>query len=143
MAEILHQFPIKAPAQRVYQAVATPQGLDAWWTLRAEGEPVEGASYQLWFGSEYDWRAVVSRCVPGEAIEWEITAAHEDWMGTRVGVTLEERNGGTLVRFYHANWAEPNEHFQISSYCWATYLRLLKRYVERGEFIEYMDREEA
>ena len=143
MAEILHQIPIKASAQQVYEAVATPEGLDARWTLRAEGVPVEGASYQLWFGREYDWRARVSRVVPGEAIEWEMTDAHEDWLGTRVGVALEEADGVTMVSFHHSNWSEQNEHFQISSYCWAAYLRLLKRYVERGEFIEYPDRDEA
>ena len=135
MADIVHQFPIKASAQQVFQAVSTPTGLDAWWTLRAAGEPEAGATYELWFGADYDWRAVLSRCVPNSEFELEMTAAQEDWLRTRVGFTLAEANGVTIVRFSHSGWPAPNEHFHISSYCWATYLRLLKRYVERGEVV--------
>src|SRR5712692_8038883 len=39
MADILHQFPIKGSAQRVFDAVSRPAGLDAWWTKRSSGEP--------------------------------------------------------------------------------------------------------
>ncbi len=143
MADIYHQFPIKATADQVFEAVSTPSGLDAWWTLRSSGQPEKGAAYELWFGPDFDWRAVVSRCVPGKEFELEITSADKDWLGTRVGFVLTENEGVTTVRFYHAGWPEPNEHFHISSYCWATYLRLLKRYVERGEIVEYGDRDEA
>ena len=38
--DILHDFPIKAPLDRVFQAVSTPEGLDRWWTKRSEGKPV-------------------------------------------------------------------------------------------------------
>jgi len=143
MADIVHQFPIKASAVQVFHAVSTPAGLDAWWTLRAAGVPETGATYELWFGSEYDWRAVVTCCVPGKEFELELTAAQTDWLGTRVGLTLTETNGVTTVRFHHSGWPAPNEHFYISSYCWATYLRLLKRYVERGEVVAYQERDEA
>jgi uncharacterized protein YndB with AHSA1/START domain len=60
MADIIHHFPIKATPRKVFQAISTPAGLDAWWTKRSAGKPVEGAEYELWFGPEYDWRAVVS-----------------------------------------------------------------------------------
>jgi uncharacterized protein YndB with AHSA1/START domain len=55
MADIQHDFPIKAPIQRVYQAISTPQGLDAWWTQRSSGDAKEGSEFQLWFGPAYDW----------------------------------------------------------------------------------------
>lgn len=42
MADIFHQFPIKASGQQVFQAVATPTGLDAWWTPRSSGQPTVG-----------------------------------------------------------------------------------------------------
>ncbi|MCH8956850.1 SRPBCC domain-containing protein, partial [candidate division KSB1 bacterium] len=35
---------------------------------------------------------------------------------------------------------EANEHYRVSCYCWAMYLRLLKRYVEHGETVPYEDR---
>jgi uncharacterized protein YndB with AHSA1/START domain len=42
MADIVHDFPIRATPKRVFDAVSTPVGLDAWWTLRSTGEPSEG-----------------------------------------------------------------------------------------------------
>ncbi|HXM35909.1 MAG TPA: SRPBCC domain-containing protein [Pyrinomonadaceae bacterium] len=143
MADIVHNFPIKAPASQVFQAISTPTGLDSWWTKRSKGEPVEGAGYELWFGPEYDWRALVSRCVPETEFELEVTNAPEDWQGTRVGFLLEERGETTEVKFHHSGWPEPNNHYQVSCYCWAMYLRLLKRYVENAEFVPYEERLDA
>ncbi len=53
MADILQDFPIAVPPARVYEAVSTPSGLDAWWTLTCSGEPEPGAEYALGFGPSY------------------------------------------------------------------------------------------
>src|SRR5690242_16617202 len=47
---------------------------------------MHGGEYTLWFGPEYDWRAVVSRCVPETEFELELTKADEDWQRTRLGL---------------------------------------------------------
>ncbi|MGH9935972.1 MAG: SRPBCC family protein [Blastocatellia bacterium] len=140
MADIFHHFQIKASRQKVFQTISTPAGLDAWWTKRSAGKPVEGAEYELWFSPESDWRAVVSRCVPDAEFEFRITNAQEDWRETRVGFLLSEQEGVTQARFYHMGWPEANEHYRISCYCWAMYLRLLKRYVEYAEVVPYEER---
>ena len=140
MADIVHDFPIKATAQRVFRGISTPEGLDTWWTKKSAGIPALGNEYALWFGPDYDWRAVVSRCVPGKEFELRMTRAQEDWSPTRVGFDLEEKNGVTQVRFHHLGWPEPNEHFRISCYCWAMYLRHLKRNIETGIVVNYEDR---
>lgn len=140
MADIVQQFPIKASRERVFEAVSTPAGIDLWWTKRAAGEPREGAEYQLWFGPEYDWRAVVSRYVPEREFELEFVSAQQDWQGTRVGFVLDESDGVTQVRFHHLGWPVANEHYRVSCHCWALYLRLLRRYLEHGEVTPYEDR---
>ena len=143
MADIFHHFQIKAARQKVFQAVSTPAGLDVWWTKQAMGQPVEGAAYELGFGPGYEWQAVVTRCVPEAEFELQLTAAPEDWLDTRVGFQLDEQDDVTQVRFHHTGWPEVNEHYRVSCYCWAMYLRLLKRYVEVGEFVPYEDRLEV
>ncbi len=143
MPDIVQLFSIKSGPDKVYDAVSTPSGLDAWWTKRCSGKPEEGGRYELSFGPGYDWRAVVSQCVPGRKFELRIVSAHEDWKGTRVGFALDEKKGATQVRFHHLDWPAANEHFQTSCYCWAMYLRLLKRYVERGEVVPYEQRLDA
>lgn len=81
-----------------------------------------------------------SVCDDGRAFELEMTGADDDWTGTRVGFLLEPEQGHTWVRFYHTGWREANRHYRRSSYCWAMYLRLLKRYLEHGETVAYEDR---
>ena len=143
MSDIFHHFSIKASAKQVFQAVSTPTGLDAWWTKRASGRPEEGAEYTLWYGPGYEWHGVVSRCVQDKEFELEMIDAQGDWRGTHVGFLLDEHKGVTQVRFRHVGWREANEHYRVSCYCWAMYLRLLKRYAQCGEIVPYEDRLEA
>jgi uncharacterized protein YndB with AHSA1/START domain len=137
MTDILHAFPIEASASAVFAAISTPAGLDEWWTASSAGVPRVGADYRLDFGPGYDWRATVIAVVPDRVFELEMTVAMDDWRGTRVRFDLEERAGATALRFGHLGWRGATDHYQTSSYCWAMYLRILKRYVEFGEHVPY------
>ena len=143
MADIYQHFPIKAAAGRVFEAFSTPSGLNSWWTASCSGRPEIGAEYNFGFGPGYDWRAKVTKCIRGTEFEFELTDADADWQGTRLGVLLDERDGVTQVQFHHTGWPESNEHYRVSCYCWAMYLRLLRRYVERGEVVLYEERLDA
>ncbi len=143
MSDILHDLPIRSPVARVFEAVSTPAGLDQWWTARSAGVPAMGAEYQLWFGPEYDWRAVVTRCEPGRSFALEISRALPDWDGTRVTFLLDPADTGTQLRFSHTGWPGESEHYRISCYCWAMYLRILRRHLEYGESVPYERRLEA
>lgn len=140
MPDIFHDFPVFRPVDEVWTAVTTPAGLDAWWTDRSRGNAVLGSTYELWFGPDYDWRALVTQCEPKRVFELEFTIASDDWIGTRVGFLLEGRGDQTQVRFHHTDWPELSEHFRISTYCWAMYLRIMKRWLEHGEVVPYRDR---
>lgn len=135
MPDVLLQLKVDAEPSRVFDAFATPAGLDAWWTARSEGSAELGSEWRLYFGPEYDWRALVTKCVPAREFEWTMEIAMDDWIGTRVGATFSGNAEFTIVDFYHKGWAELSDHFRISSYCWASYLRLMKRNIEFGEFV--------
>ena len=140
MADIFQDLPINATAGRVFQAISTPCGLDCWWTQKSAGEPAEGAEYELWFGPQYDWRARVTQCVADAEFELGMVRADADWLGTRVGFRLDSQAEATLVRFHHTGWPSLNEHYRTSCHCWAMYLRILRRYLEHGEFVPYENR---
>ncbi len=144
MADILHDLPIRAPRGVVFAAISTPAGLDTWWTKRARGAPRLGAEYELWFGPEYDWRAVVTACEPDSTFELRMTRADGDWLGTRVGFRLDgapaggvASDGHTRLRFAHTGWPTANDHCRTSNHCWAMYLRILRRHLEHGETVPY------
>jgi uncharacterized protein YndB with AHSA1/START domain len=137
MPDIFHDFPIKATRSRIFRAVSVPSDLDQWWTVRSVGDPRLGAEYELGFGPGYDWRANVTRCDPNVAFEFELTRADPEWLRTKVGFQLAGDDATTKVQFYHMGWPKETEHYRISCYCWAMYLRVLKRYLEYGERVPY------
>lgn len=144
MADILHDMNVRAPINRVFDAVATPGGLDEWWTERSSGSPELGAEYVLEFTPEYVWRAEVTKCDAPREFELTITEALDDWIGTKVGFTLSESaDGTTLLCFRHSGWAEASAHFRNSSFCWALYLRVMREFVEKGKRVPYADRYSA
>ena len=140
MADILHRFPIHANASRVFDALTLPEGLNAWWTLQSHGVPELDAEYRFYFEPVYDWFARVTDVLAGRVIEWTFTDAEPDWTGTRLRLELAEKDGWTWVEFSHTGWADTGEHFRITSYCWAAYLRLLRLFVETGSTVPYKER---
>jgi uncharacterized protein YndB with AHSA1/START domain len=141
--DILHDFYIKAPRKDVFSAISKPQGLNKWWTKTAAGTPEKGSELVLGFGPDYDWRAVVTKSDIDSAFEFKMTKSDSDWDKSLIGFSLEDADGGTQVRFYHKGWPQLNEHFRISSYCWAMYLRLLKMNLENGLVVPYEQRLEV
>lgn len=140
MPDILHDLVIARPPEDVYRAIALPSGLDRWWTRSSAGRAEVGAEFQFGFGPGYDWTAMVIEAVPDRRLVWRMAVALPDWVGTVIGFSLEPVGRGTRVRFRHEGWAEADDHYRISSYCWAMYLRLLARLVEHGEVVPYEDR---
>lgn len=140
MTDIFHSFPISVSISEVFKGVSTPKGLNIWWCETSVGKSAIGENYKLSFGHKYNWTAIVSKFVSDKEFELTFTDADPDWNGTKVGFTLMFNNNITNVHFYHKGWKENNEHYRISCYCWAMYLRLLKRNLELGEEILYEDR---
>jgi uncharacterized protein YndB with AHSA1/START domain len=137
MPDIFHSFPISASSEKVFEGISTSAGLDHWWTKHSEGRQESGAVYTLDFGPGYIWKAVVTKFQLNKSFELQMTEADADWLGTKVGFSLNQKNNFTEVSFYHTGWPENNEHFRTSNYCWAMYLRILKRFIEYGELVPY------
>lgn len=140
MADIFHSFIIKASLQNIFEGISTPKGLDSWWTKSSKGIPAPDEMYTLDFGPQYIWTANVSKCTDDKEFELTITEADPDWINTKVGFILNNKNDIAEIKFYHTGWPEMNEHYRISCFCWAMYLRILKRYIEYGEQVPYEKR---
>jgi uncharacterized protein YndB with AHSA1/START domain len=140
MADILHAFPVNAPVEKTFEIISTAEGIDKWWSKKAAGTPALDGVYRLSFGAGYDWTAVVTKYVENEVFELRFTEADDDWLNTVTGFLLNKKGSMTEVSFYHKGWQQVNEHYRITSYCWAMYLRLLKRYLEYNEEVDYEKR---
>jgi uncharacterized protein YndB with AHSA1/START domain len=143
MPDIRHDFPLRVPIARAFEALSSASALAHWWTLRSAGDAAPGAEYELFFGAEYDWRATVTTYVIDQVFELTMTRADADWIGTKVRVQVESRGENTWVRFSHEEWRHDNEHYRVSNHCWAMYLRVLRRWLEHGEAVPYEERLDA
>ncbi len=140
MPDIFHYFQINTTIDKVFESISTPKGLDKWWTESSTGKPILDEIFQFHFSPDYNWTAIVSKLIINKEFELTMTNADEDWMNSKIGFRLMSKNEITEVQFYHIGWKEDNEHFRISNYCWAMYLRLLKRFLEFGELVPYSNR---
>ncbi len=140
MPDIDLDLTIEASIAKVFAGVSEPELLDEWWTETCRGTVSVGGEYELGFGPEYRWKARVSKLDSDREFELTITEASDDWIGTKVGFSLSESGSGTLRRFRHAGWPEKSAHFRNSAFCWALYLRILRRFVEHGKRVAYADR---
>lgn len=143
MPDIHFSLPIQRDRETVYDTLVTADGLNEWWTQDANGAPRLGAQYQFGFGPDQTWHGTVTVCEPGRAFEWTMEHTDVDWDGTRVGFRLKTGVTGTVVDFYHCDWPRINDHFRGSAYCWAMYLRVLRRFLEQGERVPYAQRDDA
>jgi len=101
MPDIVNEFTVKAPLAEVFHLFSTPEGLAKWWTKTSTRDVRAAGEFGLYFGPKFDWPAKVTRYVPPTTFELQITSAHPDWVGTRVGCDLApEGIGATRVRFY-------------------------------------------
>ena len=139
MPDIFHDFIIKATPDRMFNGISTPEGLDPWWTKKSSGRPKENEEYELNFGPKFIWRGRVTKCVAPTEFELQIFNADPDWNDTRAGFRLRGEKT-TNVSFYHTGWPAANDHWRISYYCWAMYLRILRRHAEHGESVPYENR---
>lgn len=134
MADIIHRIGIKAPAAKVYDAVATAQGVAGWWTRDTTGR---GKRMNVRFlrkdGTEIGAMDLeLSKLKPNREVEWRFTAGPEEWLPTTATFELEQDGDTTVVNFGHRNWEEPVEFMAHCSMKWAVFLLSLRQYVETG-----------
>ncbi len=133
MPDILHKVGIKAssPAD-VYRTLTTIDGLSGWWTTDTRGQSTVGGALQFRFGTGgFDMKVLELR--PDRRILWQVIDGPGEWIGTKIGFDLEERDGWTIVLFKHEGWKEPVEFMHHCSTKWAVFLLSLKSLLESGK----------
>ena len=133
MPDILHKVGIKGSSlEKVYQAIATREGLAAWWTYRAQGESKVGGILQFRFeAGGMDMKVVELQ--PGKRVLWEVVDGPEEWMGTKISFDLKLEGDYVIVLFKHQGWKEPVEFMHHCSTKWGVFLLSLKQLLETGK----------
>jgi len=137
MVDILHRVGALAPLEKVYDALATPQGVASWWTRDTTGEGTVGSTLTTTFNDAAGKRLgafelEITELDPAGSVDWLVTAGPDEWIGTHIHFDLKEEDGFTIVLFGHTGWKEPVEFMSHCSTKWATFLMSLKQFVETG-----------
>ncbi len=150
MATLYHQVWIDAPVAKVYEALATAEGLGKWWAPHTSTETDTGLVLAHSPGAEHgDVKMKVLARVQNRRVEWEIISSHPKrspasaWTGTRISFEITEREnpGGRLgissgrpqmavLEFRHSGWDEKSEYFGFCNFAWGETLLMLKQWCE-------------
>ena len=136
MVDILHRVGIKSSSDEVYKALATREGLAAWWTNNTQGEGKVGGALTFRFsagGADIGgFEMKVVELHPATQVLWHVVDGPQEWIGTKISWELEQDGDYCIVLFKHQGWKEPVEFMHHCSTKWATYLMSLKSLLETG-----------
>lgn len=155
MKSICQQVLIGAPAEKVYRALTTQEGLAGWWTPDATAQPSQGSVARFPFGPNYFKEMKVTELTPSALVKWDCIAGADEWIGTTVSFRLEygelgtlskshpemgdqvfqlkNSDKGTLLTLQHDGWNDYTPMFAECSYTWAQFLKSIKLLCETGK----------
>src|SRR6476646_3259831 len=108
MPDILHRVGVDASAAKVYEAIASLDGLSHWWIVGTTGDPAIGGTLHFKpSGGGFDMQVLESRS--GELVKWKCVGGPDEWIGTEITFRLKPEKDQTVVLFTHAGWREPVE----------------------------------
>lgn len=134
---ICHRLLIEAPAEQVYAALTTQEGLAGWWTPETVAKPEVDSMLRFSFGPDYFKEMQVVALIPYSRVEWRCLKASEEWIGTTLTFELEPHAKGTVLFFRHDGWAAYTKEFASCTYDWALFFRSLKFLCETGKGFPY------
>ena len=133
MASIKHYLIIKAPPEKVYEAVTTTGGIKGWWTLDAIADEKVGGVAEFIFGERYHNKMQITKLEQNKRVEWKCFQGDKEWIATTFEFDIEAKDKDTVLRFTHGNWRKETDFFASCNYNWGYYMRSLANYCEKGE----------
>jgi uncharacterized protein YndB with AHSA1/START domain len=130
--EIAHD----ACSERIFDALATLDGLAAWWTPIVRGTPTTGGEIELRF-SGLDEKIVmrVNEARRPSAVVWNCLThtGHPEWEGTKIVFELTKDEQSAVLKFRHFGLSPTLSCYETCESGWEHFLTSLLNYAERGE----------
>lgn len=127
--------PFDAPRERVFDAIATLEGLRGWWTTDVSGSASPGGELRLSFGVADEFVMHVDTATRPSSVLWSCIARRQgEWPGTQVMFDLIERSPETCeLWFRHAGLTPKLVCYGDCKQGWDYFLDSLRAYVEQGK----------
>ncbi len=133
MQKTAHKATVEAPAEEVFKAITTADGLKGWYTKEVKGDPSEeDGEFTLSFSRHegpFSWK--VATLKPQTEVRWECTAGPGQSKGTKAIFRLSNKGEEkTVVDLEHDGFEDTDEKIKTCNTLWGGLLTSLKHYAE-------------
>ena len=91
MPDIRHRVGIAVPQNRVFEMLATTDGLAEFWTRKVQGDSAVGGKLRFFFGSPEPAAVMeVVELSPDDRVQWRCVEGPPEWVGTTVTFDLKD-----------------------------------------------------
>jgi hypothetical protein len=97
MPNIHHELLIGAPAEKIYNAITSEEGLSARWTPGTHAKPELNSIARSPFGPEYFKEMKILQLNPSGQIKWLCISGVGEWIGTTLSFKLHPGDKRTLL----------------------------------------------
>jgi uncharacterized protein YndB with AHSA1/START domain len=132
---LIHCIGIAAPAETIYEAITTEDGIRAWWTTDVKlGTRVGDAAVFGFFNHSTVFEMRIEALTPLALVRWRCTGGTSpDWVGTTQEFVLTPQpDGEVLLKFTHGGWERGGDHCYFCNTTWGHLFVCLKDYCEHG-----------
>ena len=131
MIDIQHEIKIRAPQQKVFNAISTLEGLRCWHSAKIDGGPKVGDTLRFESVSNPIFRWQVAELDAPKRLQWKCAEGPGDSVGTSVVFNLNETSDGrTQVELAHSGWSGTHGNYRKCNTLWAILLHHLRMYAE-------------
>lgn len=135
MTAIKHHIAINASAEKIYQAITTPEGFKNWWTADAVVDKQVGGQAEFGF---YNRKIIftmnIDELVPNKRVAWSCIRGPEEWPGTKLSFEIGSNDGSdNTLQFQHTDWASDEGCYSACNTTWGQLMGHLKDYCEGKE----------
>jgi uncharacterized protein YndB with AHSA1/START domain len=138
MEPIKHQLRVKASPEAAYRAMATAEGIKAWWCADSDVMEIPGGEQTLRFKkgdmpAPVTMRFKVDALEPARRVVWTCTGNDNPaWLGTQLAWDILADGQGSKVDFGHDGWQESGPNYQATVEGWRFFMASLQSYLDGG-----------
>lgn len=133
-ADLIHRIGIAAPAEKIYRALTTEDGIKRWWTTDVKMDAQAGGKAVFGFMKHaVEFQMRIDQLTPPAFVRWQcVGGSSPDWVGTTQEFQLEpDADGEVLLKFCHGGWKSGGDHCYYCNTTWGHLFVTLKDYCER------------
>lgn len=132
MNQIIHKIGAKCSANKMFEAIATIDGLKQWWTQYVTGNDEVGGVLKFRFpenGNDFE----IITLDRDTKVEWRCLSTNDDWEGTKIAFNISTKGDEAMLLFSHTGFKENASCVAFCNTKWAVFLLSLKHYLENGK----------